>query len=155
MSLNDISGPGGTVLLPSGIAMHVSAWSATVELEDVETTGFIEMGNRSFANTTVMVSGAAVGTVQGGSGTASALLMATSFGTAPAMTAWSGTITLIGSGWNGVTTTAGGSSWSMSFNANIKAVALNRAQNGKLDAAITFKSSVSAAQSQSITINQP
>lgn len=133
----DISGPGGSVTLPSGMNAHLAAWSATIELEDVETTGFVEVGNRTFDATTVMMSGAAVGTGQTGGGTASTLVSASALGTAPAMTAWKGAITLISTGGTVTTATAG---YSMTA-ALIKAVALNRAQNGKLDVAYTFKSS--------------
>lgn len=135
----DISGPGGNVTLFTGLTGHISAWSATVEMEDVETTGFAEVGNRTFDATTIMISGAAVGTGQNGSGTTT-LLPSTATGATPAMSAWKGTITL---------TAATGCTFS--FPALIKAVALNRPQNGKLDIAYTFKSDGAITQTWNIT----
>lgn len=146
MPVTDITGPGGNATLPTGMSVHGSAWSATIELEDVETTGFVEVGNRTFDATTVMISGAIVGTGQGGGGTASQLVSTTGLGTAPSMTAWTGTVVLTG-GYGG--TYSGTNSMNVSFNAVMKSVALNRPQNGKLDAAYTFKSS------GPITILQP
>ena len=135
MSVADISGPGGGVTQPTGCTGHISAWSATVEMEDVETTGFAEVGNRTFDATTVMISGAYVGTGQSGQ---SALLPATGLGSTPAMSAWQASMTL---------TAASGCT--LAFTALIKAVALNRPQNGKLDIAYTFKSSGAITQTWS------
>jgi hypothetical protein len=139
MSNTDITGPGGGVTQPTGCTGHIAAWSATVEMEDVETTGFAEVGNRTFDATTVMMSGAYVGTGQSAAGSTT-LLPATALGATPAMSAWQGTLTL--------TATTG---CTFSFNALIKAVALNRPQNGKLDIAYTFKSSGPITQTWNLT----
>lgn len=139
MSNADISGPGGNVTLPTGFTGHISAWSATVELEDVETTGFAEVGNRTFDATTVMISGAAVGTGQFASGTTT-LLPSTGLGATPAMSAWKESMTL---------TAASGCTFV--FPALIKAVALNRPQNGKLDIAYTFKSTGAIIQTWNLS----
>lgn len=139
MSLTDISGPGGGVTLPTGCTGHIAAWSATVEMEDVETTGFAEVGNRTFDATTIMISGAFVGTGQQGSGS-NTLLPSTATGSTPAMSAWKSTITL---------TAATGCTFA--FPVLIKAVALNRPQNGKLDIAYTFKSTGAITQTWNYT----
>lgn len=135
----DISGPGGNVTLPTGFTGHISAWSATVETEDVETTGFAEVGNRTFDATTVMISGAAVGTGQSGAGSTT-LLPSTGLGATPTMSAWKASMTL--------TATSG---CTFAFTALVKAVALNRPQNGKLDIAYTFKSSGAITQTWNLT----
>lgn len=140
MSNADISGPGGNFSGATGFVCHVAAWSATVELEDVETTGFAEVGNRTFDATTVMLSGAAVGTGQFAAGTTT-ILPSTGLGATPAMSAWKVAAMVL--------TSATGCTFT--FPALIKAVAFNRPQNGKLDVAITFKSTGTIVQAWTLT----
>lgn len=129
---SDISGPGGNFSF-AGVIGHISAWSASLVLEDVETTGFAEVGNRTFDATTVMVTGGAVGTGQ--TLTVAGIISTTGLGASPTMSAYKGAVIL---------TAASGCTWS--FTGLITAVALNRPQNGKLDLAISFKSTSAITQ---------
>jgi len=124
MAAADISGPGGNITI-AGYSFHLSAWSATIETEDVETTGFAEAGNRTFAATTNMINFGAVGTGQSGA----TMLPTSILGTTPTMASYIGAVVL---------TAASGNTFS--FNGLLKTIAFNRAENGKLDVVVSGKS---------------
>lgn len=129
----DIAGPGGNVSLMSGFAGHLSGWSATDNVTLVETTGFVDLGNRTYEPTAHVVTGSAVGTLS--TGTANTPVGAAAFGTSPTFSTYKGAVTL---------TFASGATWS--FNAVISNVAVNRVHDGKADVTFNFTSNGAITQ---------
>ena len=122
----DYAGTGGNFTSVTGFNAHFSGWAMTLNPTNVENTGFAEAGNRTYLPTAQMVQGSAVGTAgNGGTSYPSGLT-----GSTPAMGAYQGTVTL--QAYTGAT---------MSFPANVSALAINRAFDGKADYALSFISS--------------
>lgn len=130
----DISGPGGSFTSITGFNAHFSGWSATVNVTTVETTGFVDVGNRTYAPTAIVITGSADGTGV----TASSPVAAGGLGATPSMSSYTGTITL---------TAASGDT--QAFPAVVTLVAENRRHDGKLDYALNFVSSGAITQSWS------
>jgi len=129
----DISGPGGSFTGPSGFNMHFSGWSATLNPTTVETTGFAEVGNRTYDVTAIVVTGTADGTIQNGNSTTP--VAASGLSSSPTMSAYGGTVTL---------TFASGNTWA--FPSKITGLAINRRHDGKADGALSFVSSGAITQ---------
>ena len=130
----DISGPGGSVGGPNGFNAHIQGWSGTLNVTLVETTGFAEVGNRTYDATAINLTGSAVGTAQSGS----TPIAAAGLGATPSMASFKAPITL---------TAASGDLYT--FTAAISAIALNRPHDGKCDYAINFVSSGAITQTWS------
>ncbi len=122
----DISGPGGSFTSITGFNAHFSGWSASLNVTTVETTGFAEVGNRTYAPTAIVMTGSADGTGI----TASTPIAAGGIGATPSMSSYTGTITLQSASGN-----------TQSFPAVVSLVAENRRHDGKLDYALNFVSS--------------
>lgn len=125
--MSDISGPGGNVTLPTNFNCHISGWSGTDNVTTVETTGFAEVGNRTYDATALVWTGSAVGTGQTGN---SGVIPAGALGATPTFSSYKGTLVL---------TAASGNSFSMT--AVITNIAFGRVHDGKLDVAFNFVSS--------------
>ena len=123
---SDIDGPGGGATMPTGFTIHSSGWSATLNFTAVETTGFAEVGNRTFDATAVNLVGSLVGTGQ----TSNTLNPGASLGSTPAFSNQKGTITLM------ATT---GCTWS--FTGLITSTGLGRVHDGTLEVGYNFVSS--------------
>ena len=126
--MSDISGPGGGVTLPTGFVIHVQGWTARQILTDVETTGFVEIGNRTFDATALHFEGNATGTGQ--TGTSSTLVPTAALGTSPTFSSYKAALTL---------TAASGVTWA--FSAIIRIDSMRRMHDGKYDVDLAFKSS--------------
>ena len=121
----NISGTGGSFTAISGFSANFSGWAATINVTNVETTGFADNGNRVFDPTAQVVTGAAVGTaITGGS------IPAGVTGATPAFGSYKGTVLL---------TLLSGST--MGFSASVTAISLNRPNDGKADFTFAFTSS--------------
>ena len=123
--MSDLAGTGGNFTSFTGFNAHFSAWAAQLVPTLVENTGFAENGNRTSIPTAQMWTGSAVGT-----GTTSTAFPAGLTGSNPTYVSYTGTVTL--QSYSGIT---------ISFNANVSGLALNRAQDGKVDYALSFQSS--------------
>lgn len=127
----DIAGPGGT-LICSGFVSHFQGWSASLVVSTAETTGFVDVGNRTFEPTALMMSGSFVGTPNIGQ----PIVPSAGLGATPALSNFKvGTLTL-GSYTSG----------SYTFPAVITAANLNRPSDGKMDAGYNFVSNGAITQ---------
>lgn len=131
----DISGPGGNVTLMSGQVIHVSAWSATLNITTVENTGFDALGDRTYLNTAQVMTGSVVGT--GESGANNTPIPAAGLGATPSFAAYAGTMTL---------TAASGCTYA--FPMVLSSVNLGRPNDGKYDVTSNFMSSGHITQAQ-------
>ncbi len=123
--MSDVSGPGGTITLPSGFACHFQGWSATILPTVVENTGFAENGNRTSLVTAQIVIGSAHGTAQDGN----TMLPAAITGSTPTLSTYIGSVVL-----------QAYSNGTMSFNATITAIPLGREAMGKMEYGVSFQS---------------
>lgn len=121
-----IQGTGGNAAFPTGFNMKFNGWSATTNIETVDTTGFEDNGYRVRKPVILSMDGSATGTAEGGSSTPmpAALLAATAD---PDQA--EGTITLTGETGN-----------TYSFPAVITSVSHNRPHDGKYDITFSFES---------------
>ncbi len=121
----DISGPGGSITLPSGFACHFQGWSGTILPTVVENTGFAENGNRTSLVTAQIVIGSAHGTAM----TGQTMLPSGITGATPTLSSYIGTVTLLAY-----------TNGTMSFNATITAIPLGREALGKMEYGVSFQS---------------
>ncbi len=127
-----ISGPGGSVTLPTGVNIKVAAWSATYQADVVDTSGFVDAGVHTHDATAYMLVGSAIGS--GSTGNAGTI-PASATGATPTMSGLKGSCVL---------TAASGCT--LSFTAVVTSVPLNRVFNGKLDAMVSFVSDGAVTQ---------
>lgn len=122
----DISGPGGSLILTgfTGFTAHIAGWVGSMNITTVETSGFTDLGTRTYAPTALMMSGSFDGTGQTGAGA-----NLPSAGSAPTMTSYIGSLTLA---------TQTGHYFAM--NAVISGMTFSRRFDGKLDIAGNFLS---------------
>ncbi len=121
----DIAGPGGT-LVCSGFNAHFQGWSGSIVVSTAETTGFVDVGNRTFEPTAEMMSGSFVGTPMIGQ----AIVPAAGLGATPAFSNYKVGTLILG------TYTSG----SFSMPAIITAANMNRPSDGKMDVGYNFVS---------------
>lgn len=121
-----IAGTGGNVTI-AGYNAKMSAWSATLEIADAETTGFDDAGFRTFAPCIVSMRGSATGTC--------IYDVATSIPAPPVST---GTMTLPGAVAVVLTASSGNT---YSFNAVVSNVSFDRPSDGKMGVTFDFESS--------------
>lgn len=131
----DISGPGGNATMMSGVVLHISAWSGTLNVTTVENTGFVEVGNRSYLATAQVFTGSVVGT--GESGANNTPIPSAGLGATPSFSSYTGSITL---------TAASGCTYA--FPAVLSSVNLGRPNDGKYDVTANFMSSGAITQAQ-------
>lgn len=127
----DISGPGGSFSSPTGFTAHISGWAATLNVTTVETTGFAEVGNRTYDATAIVMTGSADGTGQ----TVNTIIAATGVTATPVMSVYKGSFTL---------TAGSGDLWT--FTGVMSNISVNRRHDGKLDVAFSFLSSGTITQ---------
>ncbi len=127
-----ISGPGGNVSLFSGLNFKVAAWSATMQYDVVDTSGFSDAGVHTHDATCYMLVGSAIGS--GTSGNAGPI-PASATGASPAFSAVKGSITL---------TAASGCT--LAFTGVVTSIPLNRVFNGKQDVMVSFVSDGAVTQ---------
>lgn len=133
MPTSNITGPGGSVSLPTGFNGKLDVWSASLDMVEVITTGFDDGGNTTGDIVEQRFTGSATATGQfDGTSTApipSALLDGAALAEGDFAANAKGSITL---------TAATGCTYA--FTANITSVAFNRAHNGKLELTFNFAS---------------
>ncbi len=123
--MSTISGPGGSVTMPSGFNSKIAAWNASMIIDTVDDSGFVDAGWHTHQPTAAMIQGSAMGTGVA----ASAFSPTACFGSTPTVQSWKGS-------W--VLTAASGCT--ISFTGSVTTVPLGRVFNGKLDVMYTFVS---------------
>jgi len=129
MPLTTIQGPGGAWTTDGSFHGKVQGWSAVLNIEKAETTGFDDNGNVVVEGVAIQITGSATGTGRAGSGTYSAPSPSGGLGATPSMATYNANVTL---------SAASGATYS--FPALFTAVNMNRPAKGKFDVTFNFES---------------
>ena len=96
MSVQTIQGLGGAVAMPTGFVAKIGKWTAKFNVEDVDTTGFVDVGYHTHEVVAIGLTGSATGIGEYDSTSSSAATPSpsTGLGATPTLNSWKGTITL-------------------------------------------------------------
>ncbi len=127
MAQKTIQGVGGSCTMPSGFNAKLSEFSANIDLNSVDTTGFSDVGWVVHEATFMHFTGSAKGTMVYDAANSSPMPAALT-GATPTLTAANGSMVL---------TFAVGCTWT--FNAHVSKVAVTRPTQGKADITYDFE----------------
>lgn len=125
--MGTIQGTGGLVAMPSGFVAKWDNWSADLNVDTVDTTGFTDVGYKVTEPVLVNMTGSASGT--GLTGSTNTPVSTTLLGSTAVVSAAQGAMTL-----------TAGTGCTIGANVTVKKVGFRRPNAGKLDVSQDFES---------------